>query len=426
MSTGTRVTGGDGAATVEHTTCVIAGCGPAGAMLGLLLARAGVQVTVLEKHGDFLRDFRGDTIHASTLRLLDQLGLSEAFEALPHEKVPQLNVMTDEGTTTFVDFTTLRGPFPYIAMVPQWDFLDLLTTEAARYPTFTLHMNAEATDVVEMDGKISGVRYRASDGSVHEVRAMLTVATDGRHSRLRDAAALRPVEFGSPMDVLWLRLSRRDDDPGETMGRLSAGHFFVVIDRGTHWQIADVITKGAYEQLRARGIAELRADIARLLPFLADRVDELGDWDDVSMLRVRIDRLRRWHRPGLLVIGDAAHAMSPVGGVGINLAVQDAVAAANLLTEPLRRGRIDDEDLARVRRRRWWPTAATQAVQRVMQRAVIRPTLEAGSQRFRLPAPMRVVSRFAPMRRIPAWFVAEGVRPEHVRVEAREPAASYD
>lgn len=413
----TTTTGGDTA--VESTACVIAGCGPAGAMLGLLLARAGIDVTVLEKHADFLRDFRGDTIHASTLGVLDELELLDGFRRLPHQKVPRLEVETDTGTATLADFGTLRGHVPYIALVPQWDFLDFLTDEAARYPGFTLRRDAEVTDLVYESGRVSGLRYRTPDGSSHEVRAGLTVAADGRHSVVRQAAGLTPIEFGAPMDVLWLRLSRQPGDPESTFGRVSSGHFLVLLGRTEHWQVADVIPKGSYEEMRARGIDALRADLARLVPFASDRVSEIADWEHVRMLRVRIDRLRRWHRPGLLFIGDAAHAMSPVGGVGINLAIQDAVAAANLLAKPLARGDVGEDDLARVRRRRWLPTTATQLVQRVIQRRVIRPVIgarpgrDAGPQ---LPAPLRLLARLPALRRIPARFIAVGFRPEHVRV----------
>lgn len=407
-------------ARTERTTCVIAGCGPAGAMLGLLLARAGVDVTVLEKHADFLRDFRGDTIHASTLQVLRELGILDAFRRLPHQKVPRIQVETDDGLTTFADFETLRGHFPYIALVPQWDFLDFLTAEAARYPGFTLRRNAEVTDLSYDNGRVSGLRYETPDGAEHEIRARLTVAADGRHSRVRRPAGLIPKEFGAPMDVLWLRLPRRPGDRQGSFGRLSSGHFLVLLERTEHWQIADVIPKGTYESMRARGIDALRSDFARLVPFVADRVGEIRDWDDVRMLRVRIDRLRRWHRPGLLCIGDAAHAMSPVGGVGINLAIQDAVAAANLLAKPLARGELDRADLARVQRRRRPPTVATQLVQRAAQRRVIRPVLSAGRNRaLALPAPLRLLARLPAVRRVPAWFVAVGFRPEHVEAGLR-------
>lgn len=434
-STGAAPTGSTGSGdglTVESTTCVIAGCGPAGAMLGLLLARAGVDVTVLEQHGDFLRDFRGDTIHASTLRVLDELELLDAFHRLPHQQVSELAVETDTGAATLADFGTLREPFPYIALVPQWDFLDFLTREAARYPHFTLRRNAEVTDLVQETGghgRISGLRYRTPSGSAHEIRAQLTVAADGRHSAVREAAGLARREFGAPMDVLWLRLPRRHGDRDGSFGRVSPGHFLVLLQRTHHWQVGAVIPKGAYERMRARGIDALRGDLARLVPFVADRVGEIRDWDDVRTLRVRIDRLRRWHRPGLLCIGDAAHAMSPVGGVGINLAIQDAVAAANLLARPLARGEADDGHLARVQRRRWFPTVATQLVQRVIQRRVIRRVLGARTASNRaspLPAPLRLLERFPAVRRIPARFVAVGFRPEHVAAGLRSAGPERD
>ncbi|HEU4348234.1 MAG TPA: FAD-dependent oxidoreductase [Actinoplanes sp.] len=399
-------------------TCVIGGCGPAGAVLGLMLARAGIEVVVLEKHGDFLRDFRGDTIHASTLTLLDELGLGEDFARLPHQRVETLGVTTDDSDHTLADFRRLPGPHREIAFLPQWDFLDFLTHHAVELSTFRLLLQAEATGLLLDDGRVVGVSYRDCAGAVSEIRADLTVAADGRRSVLRAAAGLRARRYGAPMDVLWFRLPRSESDAERTAGRLSRGRLMIRIDRGGYWQTAYVIPKGGYEQLRARGLADFRADLARLEPFLADRVGALRSWDDVRMLDVQVDRLYRWHRPGFLCIGDAAHAMSPIGGVGINLAVQDAVATANLLIDPLWSGTLTERDLARVQRRRMLPTVLTQWAQRTIQDRFLRPLL-AGRSTGRAPLPLRLLDRFPALQRLTAYAVGIGVRPEHVRHPAR-------
>ena len=404
-----------GASRAESVTCCIAGCGPAGALLGLLLARAGVEVLVLEKHADFFRDFRGDTIHPSTLEIIEELGLLEAFSALPHRRVYQLKVVTDRGVATVVNLGELRLRHPYVAFVPQWDFLDFITDEARKCPTFTLRMEAEVVDTVREDGRVSGVRYRTPDGDAHEVRAALTVAADGRSSALARSAGLTPVRYGAPMDVLWFRISRRPSDPEDSFGRLTRGRLLAMINRTDYWQIGYVIPKGSQDRLRAAGLDALRSSVAELLPFLSDRVDELATWDDVRTLVVQVDRLRRWHVPGLLCIGDAAHAMSPIGGVGINLAIQDAVAAANILAAPLLDGTLGEDDLARVQRRRWLPTVAIQSLQRLMQRVLIGRLL-AGRDVGRPPLPLRYAAKVGFLRRIPARLLATGLRPEHVRV----------
>jgi 2-polyprenyl-6-methoxyphenol hydroxylase-like FAD-dependent oxidoreductase len=398
----------------ERTTCCVVGCGPAGAMLGLMLARTGVEVVVLEKYADFFRDFRGDTIHASTLQVLDELGLLEGFEELPQQHTSRIMVMTDDGELPFGDFTHLPGRFQYISFVPQWDFLNFVTDEAARHPSFRLLRQAECTDLLVEDGAVRGVRYRAPDGE-HELRATLTVGADGRHSAVRRASGLAPVEFGAPMDVLWFRVPRADGDPDSTFGRLTSGRLFPMIDRRTYWQGAYTMPKGSFAELRARGIEALRTELRQAMPFLDGRVEQsLRSWDDVGFLEVRVNRLRRWYRPGLLCIGDAAHAMSPIGGVGINLAIQDAVAAANRLTGPLRRGVVSERDLADVQRRRMLPTRATQTVQLLIQRNLISPLLEQRASAT-VPRPLRAALALPPVRHAVARFIAIGVRNEHVR-----------
>lgn len=399
------------------TRCCVAGGGPAGLMLGLLLARAGIEVVVLEKHADFLRDFRGDTIHPSTLEVMHELGLLDGLLTLPHQKVARLNAQIGERRVQIADFSRLGARCRFIAMMPQWDFLNYLATQAARHAGFRLMMATEATGLVEEGGRIVGVRARRGADAL-EIRADLVVAADGRHSAVRDAAGLSVDALGAPMDVLWFRLSRRADDPDETMGRFDPGRILVMINRADYWQCAYVIPKGAAERLKAGPIAGFRGSVAAAAPFLGDRVDELAAWDDVKLLTVRVDRLKRWHRPGLLCIGDAAHAMSPVGGVGINLAIQDAVATANLLVAPLRGRRLDDADLARVQRRRAWPTRMTQRLQIAMQDRIIAPVLGA-SRPLAVPRALRLMQCLPILRAIPARIVGIGFRPEHVGAALR-------
>ena len=321
------------------TTCAIAGGGPAGMMLGLLLARAGVDVVVLEKHADFLRDFRGDTVHPSTLEVMHELGILEDFLKRPHQKLRELTGEIGDTRVRLADFSHLPTHCRFIALMPQWDFLDFLAGHAKRYPGFHLRMRAEVNGLI-MDGDlVSGLRAETPEGLL-EVRASLVVGADGRHSTVRDLAGLEVKDLGAPMDVLWLSLSKRAGDGSQSLGRIQAGRLFVMLDRGDYWQCAFVIPKGGFDALRAKGVENFRAEIVALNPALADRVNEIASWDDVKLLTVRVDRLKRWYRPGLLCIGDAAHAMSPVGGVGINLAVQDAVAAANILALPLRQGAV--------------------------------------------------------------------------------------
>jgi 2-polyprenyl-6-methoxyphenol hydroxylase-like FAD-dependent oxidoreductase len=386
-------------------------------MLGLLLARAGVEVLVLEKHADFLRDFRGDTLHPSTLRLFDELGLASELLSLPHQEAPVLEVTTDAGDFTLADFRRLPGRHRYIAFMPQWDFLDFVVGQAGRLPSFQLRMQAEALAVLEERGRVVGVTYRDQAGAEHQVRARLTVAADGRDSGLRRSAGLRPRVFGAPVDVLWFRLPHRPSDPLQSFGRLAAGHLLVLIDRGAYWQIAYVIAKDATAALQAAGLPRFRASVAELVPFLADRVGELAGWEDVRILRVRVDRLRRWFRPGLLCIGDAAHALSPIGGVGINLAVHDAVAAANRLAGPLRDGTLSGRHLAAVQLRRILPTMVIQRGQRAVQDRFLSPLL-AGSRSARPPLVLRALRRYPVLQAIPARIIGIGLLPEHVRTPA--------
>ncbi len=417
--------------STEETTlrvrCCIAGGGPAGMMLGFLLARAGVEVVVLEKHGDFLRDFRGDTVHPSTLELIAELGLLDDFLARPHQELPQLSGVINGNPVTIADFAHLPTRCRFIVLMPQWDFLNFLAEHGRRYPAFRVLMRAEVTELIEAGGRIAGVRATTPEGPL-EVRADLVVGADGRHSTVRARAGLAVRDLGAPIDVLWMRLSKHADDPTAALGRFEAGRALITIDRGDYWQCGLVIAKGGLDALRRRGLAALREDIAAIAPFLRDRVAELDSWDDVKLLTVAIDRLRRWYRPGLLCIGDAAHAMSPMGGVGINLAVQDAVAAANILAGPLRAGTAAEPDLRAVQRRRELPMRLIQALQVFAQNRVFGNLAGAAAapapspapnRRGPLPLPLRLIRRYPYLSRFPARLVGLGFRPEHVRTPER-------
>jgi 2-polyprenyl-6-methoxyphenol hydroxylase-like FAD-dependent oxidoreductase len=395
------------------THCCIAGGGPAGMMLGLLFARAGIDVVVLERHGDFLRDFRGDTVHPSTLQVMHELGLLDAFLARPHSEVRSLGVQIGTKLIEVADFSHLPTRCKFVAFMPQWEFLDFLAGEAKRYPAFRLLMQTEATGLIREGDRMVGVSVQGPDEAL-QIRAELVIGADGRHSTLRDQSGLKTVDRGAPMDVLWLRLSRQQSDPAQTLGRIDAGRIFIMLDRGDYWQCAFVIPKGGIDAVRARGLDAFRAEIVGLVSYLRDRVHEVASWDDVKLLTVAVNRLDTWYRPGLLFIGDAAHAMSPVGGVGINLAIQDAVATANLLVPRLRRGAVTLDDLRAVQRRREWPTRLTQRVQVLVQNRVISNVLR-GTQTPKPPLPVRMLGRFPALRRLPARIIGMGFRPEHIR-----------
>ncbi len=396
----------------QTTTCCVVGGGPAGMMAGLLLARDGVDVTVLEKHEDFFRDFRGDTIHPATLRILHDLGMAEDFLSLPHSRMQRVTMETPSGPVAFADFTRLR-PYGFIAFVPQWDFLDFLHAQATRYPTFRLLRQTEVKDLVIDNGQVLGVRAETPEGPL-EVRARLVLAADGRHSTVRERAGLQVIAGSPPIDVLWFRLPRKPDDQ-VTFFRKEGDRVLVSIDRGDYWQLAYVIPHQGYDRLRQRGLPALRAAVASVAPALADRAGEITDWEQVKLLSVRVDRLRTWYRPGLLCIGDAAHAMSPAGGVGINLAIQDAVAAANVLVPAFGSGGPTTDDLRRVQRRREPPTRVTQAFQVKLLRDLYPRPGDGGGRDAADPIPVRVMRRLPPLRHLTGRFIGMGIRPERVR-----------
>jgi 2-polyprenyl-6-methoxyphenol hydroxylase-like FAD-dependent oxidoreductase len=382
-------------------------------MLGLLLARAGVSVLVLEKHSDFLRDFRGDTIHPSTLELMNELGILDEFLERPHQELRQLVGLVGSDLIPLADFSHLPTRCKYLVFMPQWDFLDFLADQARTYPTFSLWLEAEVVDLLESDGRVRGVKVSTNQG-IQEIYTHLVVGADGRHSLVRDRAGLTVEELGAPIDVLWFRVSRKPDDPGQVLGRFMRGKVMVMLNRGDYWQCGYVIAKGSLELVRQKGIESFRQDVLGIAPFLGERVVELRNWDEIKLLTVKVDRLLKWYRAGLLCIGDAAHAMSPIGGVGINLAIQDAVAAANFLAEPLREKRVTEDDLRKVQERRLLPTRLTQAAQVFMQQRFLGPVLTA-DRPVTTPLLLKLFKRFPILRRIPARLVGIGFRPEHVQ-----------
>jgi 2-polyprenyl-6-methoxyphenol hydroxylase-like FAD-dependent oxidoreductase len=404
-------------AEILTTRCCIAGGGPAGMMLGFLLARAGIDVTVLEKHKDFFRDFRGDTIHPSTLELMHELGLLDEFLKLLHQEVARMSFQVGADRIPMVDLSHLPVHCKFIALMPQWDFLNFLAEHGKRYPGFHLLMETEAIDLVEDGGRVTGLRARTPRGEL-QIQAALVVGCDGRHSTVRERAGFTVNDVGTPIDVLWFRLPRRGGDTAETGGHIEAGQMMVMLNRGDYWQCAYVIPKGGIDAVKREGLEAFRSRVTTLEPWLRDRVGELKSFDDIKLLTVKIDRLRHWHKPGLLCIGDAAHAMSPVGGVGVNLAVQDAVAAANILAEPLRAGTVTSEHLAAVQERRTFPMRVIQRMQVVVQNNLLSPALRS-SERPRPPFVMRLLQWLPLLRRIPARLVGLGVRPEHIHTPER-------
>lgn len=393
---------------VQQTDCCIVGGGPAGAVLALLLARLGIGVMLLEAHKDFDRDFRGDTLHSSSMEIMEQLGLADRLLQLPHSKIRQMSVITPSGSLTLADFSRLKTPYPYITIMPQVRFLELIVEEAKRYPNFVLVLGANVQELVEEDGEIRGVRYRGH-GGWHEVRSRLTVGADGRHSKMRQLAGFEAISTSPPMDVLWFRLPRHPEDLEGLMGRIGSGKIVAMLDRSDTWQVAYVIPKGGYQQIRAAGLEALREAIVEVVPEFSDRVQHLHDWSQIAFLGVESSRLKRWYRPGLLLIGDAAHVMSPVGGVGINYAIQDAVVAANVLSKPLKTEQLKLSDLAAVQRRRELPTRTIQAFQSFAQKQIIAPAIDPNRQ-FKLPA----ILRLPILRDLPARLIAFGILPAHV------------
>src|SRR4051812_3367284 len=397
--------------------CCIVGGGPAGMMLGYLLGRAGIDVVVLEKHADFFRDFRGDTVHPSTLQVMDELGLSDGFLKLPHQRLQKLDGMFGGTSVRIADLSRLNVKFPFIAFMPQWDFLNFLRESGKRFTSLKVMMSTEAVDLISDGNRIAGVRAKTPEGMI-DIAADLTIACDGRHSLVRERAGLAVEEIGAPMDVLWFRAGKRANETERVFARVDPGRMMVTFDRGDYWQCAYVIAKGQYDVVRARGLPALLEDVARMAPILKPGLSDIKSWDDVKLLTVAINRLKRWTRPGLLCIGDAAHAMSPIGGVGVNLAVQDAVATANLLADRMSQGCPSEAELDAVRRRREFPVKMTQRMQVIVQNNIIGSALKGGNRPLQVPLVMRLVTALPWLQGITARFVAIGVRPEHVHAKA--------
>jgi 2-polyprenyl-6-methoxyphenol hydroxylase-like FAD-dependent oxidoreductase len=398
--------------------CCIVGGGPAGMMLGYLLGRAGLDVVVLEKHADFFRDFRGDTVHPSTLQVMDELGLIDGFLKLPHQKLQKLDGMFGGTSVRIADLGRVDTKYPFIAFMPQWDFLDFLRESGKRFASLKVMMNAEATDLIRYGDAIGGVRAKTPEGTI-DIRADLTIACDGRHSIVRERAGLEVEEIGAPMDVLWFRAGRRPNETENVFARVESGKMMITFDRGDYWQCAYVIAKGQFDAVKARGLQALLDDVGRMAPILKSGLSDVKGWDDVKLLTVAINRLKRWTRPGLLCIGDAAHAMSPVGGVGVNLAVQDAVATANLLAAKLASGCPSEAELDAVRRRREFPVKMTQRMQVTAQNNIISAALKPGDQPLKVPLVVRLISAVPWLQGLTARFVGLGVRPEHVHSPAQ-------
>jgi 2-polyprenyl-6-methoxyphenol hydroxylase-like FAD-dependent oxidoreductase len=405
------------------TACCIAGGGPAGIMLGFLLARAGIEVLVLEKHADFFRDFRGDTIHPSTFELMYELGLLDDFLRVLHQQLLQISAAVDDFTVTVADFFHLPVHCKFVGIMPQWDFLNFIAEKAKAYPQFHLHMESEVTDLLIENNRVTGVRAKTRDGD-REFRAALTVGADGRHSIVRAKANFEVIDLGAPIDVLWMRVSRLPTDPEQTLGRFRAGKLLVTLNRGDYWQCAYVIPKDGFAAIQKNGLPAFRRDLETVAPFLQGRTADLKDWSDIKLLSVAVDRLRHWSRSGLLCIGDSAHAMSPIGGVGINLAIQDAVAAANILVPALSTGASADPHLQKVQARREFPTRMTQAVQIFVHKRFIGPALATKAPLKRLPLPLFLLKHFPILRRIPARMVGLGFRPEHIHTPDTHPASN--
>ena len=396
-----------------QTTCCIAGGGPAGMMLGFLLARAGVDVQVLEKHADFLRDFRGDTIHPSTFELMYELGILDDFLRRPHQKLTEIGAVVENTTVIVADFSHLPTHCNFVGLMPQWDFLNFVAEKARAYPEFHLRMESEVTDLILENNRVVGVRAKTKQGAL-EIRADLVVGADGRHSTVRKQARFEVIDLGAPIDVLWMRFPRDKNDPEQTLGRFHTGTILVMLNRGDYWQCAYVIAKGALDAMKQQGLSAFREGLRAVAPFLGNRTEAVKDWSDISLLSVSVDRLRDWSRPGLLCIGDSAHAMSPVGGVGINLAIQDAVATANALAPPLLVRAPLEEPCRAVQKRREFPTKMTQGTQVFIHKNFIWPALSHKAPVQKLPLLLRLLQRFPALRRIPARAVGVGVRPEHI------------